>query len=53
MLGLAELAPDRPVTVRLRHADGAYDEFDATHTCNAEQIGWFKAGSALNVLRGQ
>jgi aconitate hydratase len=50
VLGLADLAPDRPVTVRLRHADGGVDEFQATHTFNEEQIGWFRAGSALNAM---
>jgi len=35
----------------LHHADGTKDEVEARHTLNAEQIGWFKAGSALNVLR--
>ncbi|MGH8886744.1 MAG: aconitate hydratase [Egibacteraceae bacterium] len=51
VLGLADLAPDRPVTVRLRHADGAIDELEATHTYSAEQIAWFRAGSALNAAR--
>ncbi len=50
VLGIADLAPDRPVTVRLRHADGTTDEFAATHTFNAEQVGWFRAGSALNAM---
>jgi len=50
VLGLAELAPDTAVTVRLRHADGTTDEFTAEHTFNAEQIGWFRAGSALNAM---
>ena len=50
ILGLADLAPDRPVRVRVRHADGSADEFDTTHTMNAEQIEWFRAGSALNAM---
>jgi aconitate hydratase len=50
ILGLAELAPGRPVRVRLRHADGTTDEFDTTHTLSEEHIAWFRAGSALNVL---
>jgi len=49
--GLADLAPDRPVTVVLRHADGTVDEIETTHTLSPEQIGWFRAGSALSVLR--
>jgi len=51
ILGLAELAPGRPLRVVLRHAHGASDEIEVRHTMNAEQIGWFRAGSALNVLR--
>jgi aconitate hydratase len=51
VLGLAGLAPGQPLRVVLHHADGKRDEFAVRHTFNAEQIGWFKAGSALNVLR--
>jgi len=51
VLGLAQLAPGRDLTVVLHHADGKRDEISVRHTFNAEQIGWFKAGSALNVLR--
>jgi aconitate hydratase len=50
--GLAELAPGRPVRVVLHHADGSEDEIEATHSLSEEQIGWFRAGSALNLLRG-
>jgi aconitate hydratase len=49
--GLAELAPDRPVTVVLHHADGTSDTVSTTHTMSEEHIAWFRAGSALNVLR--
>jgi len=51
VLGLSELAPDRPVEVVLHHADGSEDRFAAHHTLNEDQIGWFRAGSALNLLR--
>ena len=51
IIGLAELAPGRPVTVVLRHGDGSADEIETTHTMSDEHIGWFRAGSALNVLR--
>ncbi|MGH8929512.1 MAG: aconitate hydratase [Egibacteraceae bacterium] len=50
VLGLADLAPDRPVTVRLRHADGTVDQLAAIHTYSQEQIAWFHAGSALNAM---
>jgi aconitate hydratase len=49
--GLTELAPDRNLPVTLHHADGSEDEIEVVHTLNDEQIGWFKAGSALNLLR--
>jgi aconitate hydratase len=49
--GLAGLAPGKPVRVTLHHADGSEWAFDARHTLSLEQIGWFRAGSALNVLR--
>ena len=33
--------------------DGSEDSFEVDHTLNEEQIAWFKAGSALNLLREQ
>jgi aconitate hydratase len=50
--GLAAIAPGRALRVVFHHEDGAEDEVVANHTMNAEQIAWFEAGSALNVLRG-
>ncbi len=50
ILGLADLAPGKPVDVELKHADGSVDRFQCTHTMSEEHIAWFKAGSALNVL---
>jgi aconitate hydratase len=52
IVGLADLAPDRPVTVRIHHADGRNTDITCRHTMSDEHIGWFRAGSALNVLRG-
>jgi len=52
IVGLADLAPGRPVTVRFHHANGHTDEILTTHTMSEEHIAWFRAGSALNVLRG-
>jgi aconitate hydratase len=52
VLGLAELAPRQSLRVALTHADGTRDEFEVKHTLNPDQIAWFKAGSALNVLKG-
>lgn len=52
ILGLKEMAPGRPLRVRLLHEDGTTDEFDAAHTYNEMQIQWFRAGSALKYARG-
>ncbi|UCE86350.1 MAG: aconitate hydratase [Deltaproteobacteria bacterium] len=49
--GLAGLAPDAALGVIFHHADGTTHAVRATHTLNDDQIGWFKAGSALNLLR--
>jgi aconitate hydratase len=50
IVGLAGLAPGRPVPVVLRHADGTTDAIETTHTMSDEHIEWFKAGAALNLL---
>ncbi|MBM4384964.1 MAG: aconitate hydratase [Deltaproteobacteria bacterium] len=49
--GLTTFTPGVPLKVTVKHADGTTDTFDAKHTFSAEQIAWFKAGSALNILR--
>ncbi|MSX81500.1 MAG: aconitate hydratase, partial [Actinobacteria bacterium] len=51
--GLAELAPDRNLTVTLHHTDGTEESFEVHHTMSEEHIGWFRAGSALNLLAAQ
>ena len=50
---LSDLAPGVPVSIILRHGDGAVDTITLKHTLNNEQIAWFRAGSALNLLRRQ
>jgi aconitate hydratase len=50
ILGLKDLAPGRELRCVVRHEDGSTEEFAVKHTLNAEQIAWFKAGSALNLL---
>jgi aconitate hydratase len=45
-----DLAPGKPVTAALHHADGSEETLSLAHTLNADQIQWFKAGSALNLL---
>lgn len=49
--GLSGLAPGRPVTAVLHHADGTTDRITLSHTLTEEQIGWFRAGSALNRIK--
>ncbi len=53
ILGLKGLTPGKPLAGILHHADGKEDKVTLNHTLNAEQILWFKAGSALNKLREQ
>ena len=52
LLSLKDLAPGKPVAARLHHADGSSEDLDLHHTMNPTQIEWFKAGAALNLLRG-
>jgi aconitate hydratase len=49
--GLAFLAPGKPVEVTIHKADGQTVTIKCLHTLTEEQIGWFKAGSALNALK--
>jgi len=51
--GLTNFAPGHQLTVVLHHADGMTDEIKVNHTYNLQQIEWFKAGSALNLIRRQ
>jgi aconitate hydratase len=43
--------PDTPVKCRITKPDGRTIEFEATHTFSPEHVEWFKAGSALNIVR--
>jgi aconitate hydratase len=51
VLGLAALAPERAVQCRITRPDGSTVEFAVAHTLSTDQIEWFKAGSALNLIR--
>lgn len=51
--GLTAFAPGKQLTVVLNHKDGSVDSFAVNHTYNAQQIEWFKAGGALNIIRKQ
>jgi aconitate hydratase len=49
--GLTSFTPGTPLTITLNHANGSKDEFKVNHSYNAQQIEWFKAGGALNIIR--
>lgn len=51
--GLTSFAPETPLTIVLQHKDGSEDKIVVNHTYNAQQIEWFKAGGALNIIRKQ
>ena len=51
IIGLNEFAPGKNLTVELIHSDGTKESFEVAHTYNEQQIGWFKAGSALNAMK--
>ena len=53
IIGLTSFAPGKPLTVVLNHKDGTVDTISVNHTYNTQQIEWFKAGGALNVIRRQ
>ncbi len=51
IVGLAGLEPGKPVTVRIKKANGRTEELQLRHSLTREQIGWFRAGSALNAAQ--
>ncbi len=51
--GLKDFAPGKQLTMVLNHSDGTKDKIKLSHTYNQQQIEWFKAGSALNLIRKQ
>ncbi|HXP51450.1 MAG TPA: aconitase family protein, partial [Bacteroidia bacterium] len=53
ILGLTSFKPGVPLTLVLNHADGSKDEIKVNQSYNANQIEWFKAGGALNIIRSQ
>jgi aconitate hydratase len=50
---LTTFAPGKPLTLVLNHSNGSKDTIAVNHTYNAQQIEWFKAGGALNIIRAQ
>lgn len=53
ILGLTDFKPGKNLTVKLSHKDGTTDSIEVAHTYNQLQIEWFKAGSALNYMKGE
>jgi aconitate hydratase len=53
VIGIRELAPNREVTAVITHSDGKEDRIQLKHSMTDEQIKWFKAGSALNLIAGK
>jgi aconitate hydratase len=53
IVGLGSFVPGKPLTMVLNHKDGSKDQVTLNHTYNKQQIEWFKAGGALNVIRSQ
>jgi aconitate hydratase len=53
ILGLGSFAPGTPLELVLNHADGSSHRIVANHTYNQGQIEWFKAGSALNLIKAK
>ena len=51
--GLDSISPGKPLTLHLHHADGTTDTIKAGHSYNRNQLAWFRAGSALNLIREQ
>jgi aconitate hydratase len=50
---LTDFAPGKLLTLEIVHADGSKEEIKLNHTYNQQQIDWFKAGSALNLIKTQ
>jgi aconitate hydratase len=50
-IDLADFAPGKPLTVEVVHSDGSSDTVACKHTYNEQQILWYKAGSALNMIK--
>lgn len=49
--GLTTFAPSKNLMLTATHSDGSKDSFEIKHSYNEQQIEWFKAGGALNIIR--
>jgi len=52
-LNLDEFAPGNSILIEFKHSDGTADVIECNHTYNENQIDWYRAGSALNMIRAQ
>jgi len=52
LLGLAGMAPGKPVECLVKHADGTTETLRLSHSFAASQLEWFRKGSALNLFHG-
>jgi aconitate hydratase len=50
IVGLSSLTPGRPLKMVIKHSEGTSNECELNHSFNETAIGWFKAGSALNLI---
>jgi aconitate hydratase len=53
IIGLTQFAPGKSLNLKLTHKDGSSETIEVNHTYNAQQIEWFVAGGALNIIRRQ
>lgn len=51
ILGLSSITPGKTLTIVLHHSNGKTEQFEAVHTYNKNQLDWFRAGSALNLIK--
>mgnify|MGYP003338574489 CR=1 FL=1 len=51
IIGLKSFSAGTPLTLIIHHADGSQESISVNHTYNSNQIEWFKAGGALNIIR--
>ncbi len=52
-IDIERLTPGQTIDVTVDHADGTQDVITLKHSFNAQQLGWFRAGSALNLIAGR
>ncbi|WP_026474962.1 aconitate hydratase [Alkaliflexus imshenetskii] len=53
LIDLEAFAPDKPLNIELIHANGSKETIKVNHSYNKQQIEWFRAGSALNLIKLQ